>query len=94
MTVRMREDSTESEDKDGHYFEVILTGIKKENENLLVENSKLRTENAKLSDIALAPTGTINYHYGNFQDSGFATIVPLFKTSFQIVMPSKKAKER
>jgi molecular chaperone HtpG len=35
LVNRVTEDSTELEDKDEHYFEVILTGIRKENEYLL-----------------------------------------------------------
>lgn len=35
LVNRVTEDSTESDGKDEHYFEVILTGVRKENENLL-----------------------------------------------------------
>ncbi len=35
LVNRVTEDSTEPEDKNEHYFEVILTGVRKENENLL-----------------------------------------------------------
>lgn len=48
---RVTADSTESEDSDAHYFEVILTGIREENNNLLdVEDIK-----SYLSQVAPVP---------------------------------------